>query len=88
MNQVRSQPTIKLGLMGFGQIGRMIYQLAQHQPDIEITAIADIGEPHILCYLLQAELNDPASFRHEGNYLVSPHYRLSLIHISEPTRRS
>ena len=37
MTQVRSQPTIKLGLMGFGQIGRMIYQLAQHQPDIEIT---------------------------------------------------
>ncbi|NDG92499.1 MAG: glyceraldehyde-3-phosphate dehydrogenase [Gammaproteobacteria bacterium] len=53
MDQVRSRPTIKLGLMGFGQIGRMIYQLAQHQPDIEITAIADIGEPHILCYLLQ-----------------------------------
>ena len=48
MTKVRSQPTIKLGLMGFGQIGRMIYQLAQHQPDIEITAIADIGEPHIL----------------------------------------
>ena len=84
MNQVRSQPTIKLGLMGFGQIGRMIYQLAQHQPDIEITAIADIGEPHILCYLLQAELNDPASFRHEGNYLVSPHYRSRMLRTDSP----
>lgn len=84
MTQVRSQPTIKLGLMGFGQIGRMIYQLAQHQPDIEITAIADIGEPHILCYLLQAELNDPASFRHEGNYLVSPHYRSRMLRTDSP----
>ena len=84
MNQVRSQPTIKLGLMGFGQIGRMIYQLAQHQPDIEITAIADIGEPHILCYLLQAELNDPASFRLEGNYLVSPHYRSRMLRTDSP----
>ena len=84
MDEVRSQPTIKLGLMGFGQIGRMIYQLAQHQPDIEITAIADIGEPHILCYLLQAELNDPASFRLEGNYLVSPHYRSRMLRTDSP----
>ena len=84
MTQVRSQPTIKLGLMGFGQIGRMIYQLAQHQPDIEITAIADIGEPHILCYLLQAELNDPASFRIEGNYLVSPRYRSRMLRTDSP----
>ena len=84
MDQVRSQPTIKLGLMGFGQIGRMIYQLAQHQPDIEITAIADIGEPHILCYLLQAELNDPASFRIEGNYLVSPRYRSRMLRTDSP----
>ena len=84
MDEVRSHPTIKLGLMGFGQIGRMIYQLAQHQPDIEITAIADIGEPHILCYLLQAELNDPASFRLEGNYLVSPHYRSRMLRTNSP----
>ena len=84
MDEVRSQPTIKLGLMGFGQIGRMIYQLAQHQPDIEITAIADIGEPHILCYLLQAELNDPASFRLEGNYLVSPRYRSRMLRTDSP----
>ena len=84
MDQVRSRPTIKLGLMGFGQIGRMIYQLAQHQPDIEITAIADIGEPHILCYLLQAELNDPGSFRLEGNYLVSPRYRSRMLRTDSP----
>ena len=84
MNQVRSQPTIKLGLMGFGQIGRMIYQLAQQQPDIEITAIADIGEPHILCYLLQAELDDPGSFRLEGNYLVSPHYQSRMLRTDSP----
>ena len=84
MDEVRSHPTIKLGLMGFGQIGRMIYQLAQHQPDIEITAIADIGEPHILCYLLQAELNDPGSFRLEGNYLVSPRYRSRMLRTDSP----
>lgn len=84
MDQVRSRPTIKLGLMGFGQIGRMIYQLAEHQPDIEITAIADIGEPHILCYLLQAELDDPGSFRIEGNYLVSPRYRSRMLRTDSP----
>ena len=84
MDQVRSRPTIKLGLMGFGQIGRMIYQLAQHQPYIEITAIADIGEPHILCYLLQAELDDPGSFRIEGNYLVNPRYRSRMLRTDSP----
>jgi len=55
----RGQP-IKIGLMGFGQIGRQVYDIAARSADIEIVAIADIGEPAILHYLLGAEMGEDA----------------------------
>ncbi|MDZ7784317.1 MAG: glyceraldehyde 3-phosphate dehydrogenase NAD-binding domain-containing protein [Halioglobus sp.] len=46
---------VRVGLMGFGQTGRQIYSLASRSEDIEIVAVADIGSPHILHYLLRSE---------------------------------
>jgi glyceraldehyde 3-phosphate dehydrogenase len=60
---------IRVGIMGFGQIGRQIYTLAADSDDIEIVAIADIGEPNILHYLLCSEVDDPGRFTLEGNML-------------------
>ena len=52
---------IKVGIMGFGQTGRQIYQLAAQSDDVEVVAIADIGKPEILHYLLCSEADDPSS---------------------------
>ncbi|MEE9464457.1 MAG: glyceraldehyde 3-phosphate dehydrogenase NAD-binding domain-containing protein [Candidatus Neomarinimicrobiota bacterium] len=46
---------IRVGLMGFGRIGRNIYRLAAETPDVEIAVISDVAEPHILHYLLQRD---------------------------------
>ena len=60
--------TIRLGIMGFGQTGRQLYDLASLSDDIEVVAIADIGEPDILHYLLCSEVENPQRHRLEGNF--------------------
>ena len=43
---------IRLGIMGFGAVGRQIYQLALARSDVEIPVVSDIGRPDILHHLL------------------------------------
>ena len=46
--------TIKIGINGFGRIGRMVFRAAvQNFQDIEIVAINDLLEPDYLAYMLQ-----------------------------------
>jgi glyceraldehyde 3-phosphate dehydrogenase len=70
--------------MGFGQIGRQIYELASHGDDVEVVAIADIGKPEILHYLLCSEVEEPQRHRLEGNFLTSPGNRARLVQIDRP----
>ncbi|MDX1733714.1 MAG: glyceraldehyde 3-phosphate dehydrogenase NAD-binding domain-containing protein [Halioglobus sp.] len=63
--------SVRVGLMGFGQVGRQIYTLAQRSPDIDVVAIADVGEPQILHYLLSSEVEDPQEFQLVDNFLVA-----------------
>ena len=76
---------IRLGIMGFGQTGRQLYDLASRSDDIEVVAIADIGKPDILHYLLCSEVED--SRRHElrGNFLVNPRFKARLLPIDRPS---
>jgi len=46
---------IRVGLMGFGRIGRNFYRLASETSSIEIPVISDVGQPEILHYLLQRD---------------------------------
>ncbi len=61
---------VRIGLMGFGRIGRQLYQLAARDERLEIVAISDIGSPEILHYLLTKTLVLEKSVRLEGNYLI------------------
>jgi len=45
---------IKVGINGFGRIGRMVFRAAaRHFPDIEIVGINDLLEPEYLAYMLR-----------------------------------
>ena len=46
---------IRVGLMGFGRIGRNFYRLASETSNVEIPIISDLGQPEILHYLLQRD---------------------------------
>lgn len=75
---------IRLGLMGFGQTGRQIYDLASRSDDIELVAIADIGDPKILHYLLGSEIDSDGTHDLEGNYLVNSRFKARLMPIDQP----
>ena len=45
--------TVRVGLMGFGRVGRNIFRLLYKRNDIEVAAVSDIAEPKSLEYLLK-----------------------------------
>lgn len=79
----RDKP-IRLGLMGFGQTGRQLYDLASRSDDIDIVAIADIGDPKILHYLLCSETADGGAYRLDNNYLSNGKSKARLMPIDSP----
>ncbi len=45
--------TIKLGINGFGRIGRMVFRAALKNPDVEISAINDLTDTKTIAHLLE-----------------------------------
>jgi glyceraldehyde 3-phosphate dehydrogenase len=45
--------TIRVGLMGFGRIGRSVFRQTEARSDMEVAAIVDIADPEALAYLLR-----------------------------------
>ena len=76
--------TIKLGLMGFGNIGRKLYSESLKNNDIEISAISDIGDPEILEYLLKAEFENTKNVSLDNNYLINNYYRSRILSAFTP----
>ncbi len=44
---------IKIGINGFGRIGRCVFRIAFGDPDVEIVAVNDITTPGVLAHLLK-----------------------------------
>ncbi len=79
----QGKPT-RVGIMGFGQTGRQIYDLASRSDDVEVVAIADIGKADILHYLLGSEVKQPERHQLQGNFLVNPRFKARLMAIDTP----
>ena len=75
---------IRVGIMGLGQIGRYIYQLALEKDDIEIVAVADIGKPEIIEYLLKSDGMEGPSCKLQDNYLVNEKFRTRMLQLARP----
>ncbi|AYN24768.1 type I glyceraldehyde-3-phosphate dehydrogenase [Buchnera aphidicola] len=45
--------TIKVGINGFGRIGRVLFRLAQARKNIQIVAINDLLDPEYIAYMLK-----------------------------------
>ncbi|SDT99168.1 type I glyceraldehyde-3-phosphate dehydrogenase [Desulfobacula phenolica] len=45
--------TIKLGINGFGRIGRMVFRAALNNPDVEVTAVNDLTDTKTTAHLLE-----------------------------------
>jgi glyceraldehyde 3-phosphate dehydrogenase len=75
---------IRVGIMGLGQIGRHLYHLALERNDVEIVAVADIGKPEILEYLLRSDGVAEPTCRLEDNYLVNDKFRTRMLQLARP----
>jgi len=76
--------SLRVGLMGFGRTGRQFFDAASRSDDMEVVAVADIGDKDVLHALLCAEVDDPSRHRLEGNFLVSDGGRARLMCIDRP----
>ena len=59
--------TIRVGINGFGRIGRMVFRAAQDFDDVEIVGINDLLEPDYLAYMLK---HDSVHGRFKGDVAV------------------
>ena len=75
---------IRIGISGFGKIGRQIFQVADQGDDFEVVAISDIGDPKILLYLLNSEFKSSADCQLDNNYLVSEYSRSRMLQGGTP----
>ena len=74
----------RVGIMGLGQIGRQLYHLALEKDDIEIVAVADIGKPEIIEYLLQSDGMEEPSCKLQDNYLTNKKFRTRMLQLARP----
>ena len=44
--------SIKLGINGFGRIGRLVFRAACDRSDIEVVAVNDLTDPATMAHLL------------------------------------
>ena len=59
--------TIRVGINGFGRIGRMVFRAAQDFDDIEVVGINDLLDPEYLAYMLKY---DSVHGRFQGDVAV------------------
>lgn len=44
---------IKIGINGFGRIGRLAYRIFMHNPEVEVVAVNDLTDAKTLAHLLK-----------------------------------
>lgn len=69
---------LRVGINGFGRIGRAFFKVASTREDMEVVAVNDLGDIHNLAYLLQydtvykvAPFDVAAEIHDDGQYLTT-----------------
>ena len=82
-----SQSTIKVGINGFGRIGRLFFRIAQVNPNIQIVAINDLLDAEYMAYMLQYD-SVHGKFQHEvkvvDGHLVVNNQTIRVTAIKDP----
>lgn len=79
--------TVKVGINGFGRIGRNVFRQALHNDDVEIVAINDLTDANMLAHLLKYDsvhgiLNEDVSA--EDNKLIVGGKKIEVLAEREP----
>lgn len=77
----------RIGLMGFGRIGRNVFRMVHDHPSLEVAAIADTSDPAGLTYLLKYDSiygRFPVPVEYEGDALYLDGRRIPFTSAREP----
>lgn len=78
---------IRVGIMGFGRIGRNIFRQVWERDDIDVVAISDLGTPESMAYLLKFDTiygRFAGDARLDGRYLTAGRQRARLVRAVSP----
>lgn len=78
---------LRVGLMGFGRIGRNIFRQVYDRADIEVVAISDLGDPESMAYLLEYDTiygRFPGQVVLDGKHLTAGKQRARLLRGRHP----
>lgn len=79
--------SVKLGINGFGRIGRLVYRAAMKIGGIEVVGINDITDAKTLAHLLKYDSTQgkyPGQVTYEGNNLVVDGRKIPVIAEADP----
>ncbi|MDP1416930.1 type I glyceraldehyde-3-phosphate dehydrogenase [Peribacillus simplex] len=80
---------VKVGINGFGRIGRNVFRAALSNPGVEIVAINDLTDANMLAHLLQYDtihgsLNEKITV--DGDYLVVGGHKVKVLAERDPAQ--
>lgn len=78
---------IKVGINGFGRIGRTFFRMSEGREDYEVVAVNDLGSPESLAYLLKYDTvygHSGFDVGIEGDVLIAGGRRISISHEKDP----
>jgi glyceraldehyde 3-phosphate dehydrogenase len=81
--------TVKMGINGFGRIGRNVFRASLNNPNIEIVAVNDLTDANMLAHLLQYDTVHgklPEKVVVDGDYLVVGNRRVKVLAERDPAQ--
>jgi glyceraldehyde 3-phosphate dehydrogenase len=80
---------MKVGINGFGRIGRLVFKAMQNDADVEVMAINDITNAKTLAHLLKYDSvhgRYPAAVRAEGDMLAAGNKKVQIFAEKDPAK--
>ena len=80
---------VKVGINGFGRIGRNVFRAALNNPNIEVVAVNDLTDANMLAHLLKYDtvhgtLNEDVKV--DGEYLVVGSHKVKVLAERDPAQ--
>ncbi len=80
---------MKIGINGFGRIGRQVFKIAHERPDLEVVAVNDITDPYTLAHLLKYDSVYgiyPRDVKYEDDYLIVDGHKIRVFAETDPAK--
>lgn len=80
---------MRVAINGFGRIGRSVFRILNARKDIDVVAINDLFDNHVLAYLLKYDTvmsGFGQSVHVEGDYLITPNEKVKMLTVKDPAQ--